>query len=132
MILTSGQHAEKDNSGQHAITPAKTVERPKSLPIHTLCIEPPVIRESPEFAVDKTSITASRDSGSNRVHQLSGPSYSPKPRGAPGGHDNSSQVSKVNKIRATFSTNGKQNQIQCLARTRFASLTLATCICFVF
>ena len=109
MILTTGEqkveHAEKDHPGQHAITPAKKAERPKSLPFHSRNVDPPVIRESPEFALgkvfgdqDKTAFIASLDSGSNNVRQLPGPSHSPKPRGASGGQDNSSQVRMIYRL----------------------------------
>lgn len=87
-------HAEKDHPQHHAPTPAKKAERPKSLPYHTLNVDPPVIRESPEFYLeqDKTAFTKSLDSGSSRAQQVSGPLRSPKPRGAGQGLDTSSQV----------------------------------------
>lgn len=64
---------------QHrTVSPAKKAERPKSLEV-----EPPVIRESPEFALDrvftehdKLHFTTSLDSGANRGHQI--PSRSPR------------------------------------------------------
>lgn len=77
---------ETDPPRHRTLNPAKKAERPKSLPYHSLTVEPQVIRESPEFALDrglaeqdKSDFTTSLDSGANRVHQM--PSRSPKLRG---------------------------------------------------
>lgn len=77
---------EVDVLQHRTVSPAKKAERPKSLPYHSLSVEPRVIRESPEFALDrvfnehdKSAFTTSLDSGASRGHQI--PSRSPKPRG---------------------------------------------------
>ena len=92
------EHPDKDRPKQHTTTPAKEAERPKSPPLHTLKIDPPVIRESPEFALDrvfteqdKAALTASLDSGSKRGPQLPA-ERSPRPRESSQDMDTSSKV----------------------------------------
>jgi len=102
--------AAKDHPQHHSITPAKKAERPKSLPFHILGVDPPVIRESPEFALervfpeqDRTDLTLSLDSGSRRAHQLPGSARSPKPRGAVQSEDSSPQAPKKPKLKKSSS-----------------------------
>ena len=89
----------KDQDERQAVTPTRRGERPKSLPFHVPNADPPVIRESPEFALDKVfpekgkaALTMSLDSGSSRFNQLPAPKRSPKPRGAIKNPDSGSQV----------------------------------------
>lgn len=69
----------KDSSQQHSTTPKK-VERPKSLTLHTLSVDPPVIRESPEFAADKVFTDHDKSVTSANKDKLPSPARSPKAR----------------------------------------------------
>ena len=100
--------AETDPSRHRTVSPAKKAERPKSLPYHSLTIEPQVIRESPEFALDrgfpgqeKNAFTTSLDSGANRAHQM--PSRSPKLWGRSQDPDTSIQNPKKVKLKKASS-----------------------------
>ena len=99
---------ETDPTQQRTVSLAMKAERPKSLPYHSLTVEPPVIRESPEFALDrgfpgqdKSAFTTSLDSGANRGHQI--PSRSPKLRGRSQGPDTSVQTPKKVKLKKASS-----------------------------
>lgn len=104
------EKAEKDHSKQRVRTPAKNAERPKSLHYQSLSVEPAVIRESPEFTLERgnADFTLSLDSGSRRAHQLPGSTRSPNPRGA----QQSTQVSncktswwrQTNSFQVTFTS----------------------------
>ena len=67
----------KDYRQRHSTTPKK-VERPKSLTLHTLSVDPPVIRESPEFAADKVFTDHDKAVTSANKDKLSRPARSPK------------------------------------------------------
>ena len=69
----------KDCPQQHSSTPKK-VERPKSLSLHTLSVDPPVIRESPEFAADKVFTDHDKAATSANKDKLPSPARSPKAR----------------------------------------------------
>ena len=69
----------KDYPQQHSTTPKK-VERPKSLSLHTLSVDPPVIRESPEFAADKVFTDHDKAATSANKDKLPSPARSPKAR----------------------------------------------------
>ena len=69
----------KDYPQQHSTTPKK-VERPKSLTLHTLSVDPPVIRESPEFAGDKVFTDHDKAATSANKDKLPSPARSPKAR----------------------------------------------------
>lgn len=99
---------ETDAARHRTVSPAKKAERPKSLPYHSLTVDPPVIRESPEFALDrgftehdKSAFTTSLDSGANRGHQI--PSRSPKLRGRSQDPDTSVQTPKKVKLKKASS-----------------------------
>ena len=100
--------AETDPPQHRTVSPAKKAERPKSLPFHSLTVEPQVIRESPEFALDrgfpgqdKSAFTASVDAGANRGHQI--PSRSPKLWGRSQGPETSVQNPKKVKLKKASS-----------------------------
>jgi len=100
--------AETDPPRHRTVSPAKKAERPKSLPYHSLTVEPQAIRESPEFALDrvfpgqdKSAFTTSLDSGANRGHQI--PSRSPKLRGRSQDPDTSVQTPKKVKLKKASS-----------------------------
>lgn len=100
--------AGTDPPRHRTVSPAKKAERPKSLPYHSLTVEPQVIRESPEFALDrgfpgqdKTSFTTSLDSGSNRGHHI--PSRSPKLWGRSQDPDTGVQTPKKVKLKKASS-----------------------------
>lgn len=99
---------EKDAPQHRAISPAKKAERPKSLPYHSLSVEPRAIRESPEFALDRgfteqdrKALTTSLDAGASRGHQI--PPRSPKPRGHSQDLDTSAQAPKKVKLKKASS-----------------------------
>lgn len=69
----------KDCRQHHSSTPKK-VERPKSLTLHTLSVDPPVIRESPEFAADKVFTDHDKATTSANKDKLPSPARSPKAR----------------------------------------------------
>lgn len=99
---------EKDAPQHRAISPAKKAERPKSLPYHSLSVEPRAIRESPEFALDRgfteqdrKALTTSLDAGASRGHQIS--PRSPKPRGHSQDLDTSTQAPKKVKLKKSSS-----------------------------
>ena len=69
----------KEHPQQHSTTPKK-VERPKSLSLHTLSVDPPVIRESPEFAADKVFTDHDKAATSANKDKLPSPARSPKAR----------------------------------------------------
>ena len=103
------ESAETADPPRHrTVSPAKKAERPKSLPYQSLTVEPQVIRESPEFALDKgfpgqekRAFTTSLDSGANRGHQI--PSRSPKLRGRSQDPDTSVQNPKKVKLKKASS-----------------------------
>ena len=99
---------ETEPPRHRTVSPAKKAERPKSLPYHSLTVEPQVIRESPEFAMDrgfpkqdKSAFTTSLDSGANRGHQI--PSRSPKLRGRSQDPDTRVQAPKKVKLKKASS-----------------------------
>lgn len=69
----------KDYPQQYSTTPKK-IERPKSLTLHTLSVDPPVIRESPEFAADKVFTDHDKAVTSANKDKLPSPTRSPKAR----------------------------------------------------
>lgn len=121
----------KDQDERQAVTPTRRGERPKSLPFHVPNADPPVIRESPEFALDKVfpekgkaALTMSLDSGSSRFNQLPAPKRSPKPRGAIKNPDSGSQASKKGKLRKSSSINSpirRKDKLHHSSHSPFAS-----------
>ena len=81
-FLIGGKKTEqpgKDHPQQHSTTPKK-VERPKSLTLHTPSVDPPVIRESPEFAADKVFTDHDKAATSANKDKLPSPARSSKAR----------------------------------------------------
>ena len=81
-VLIGGTKTEqlgKDYPQQHSTTPKK-VERPNSLTFQTLSVDPPVIRESPEFAADKVFTDHDKAATSANKDKLPSPARSPKAR----------------------------------------------------
>ena len=81
----------KDCPQHHSSTPKK-VERPKSLTLHTLSVDPPVIRESPEFAADKVFTDHDKATTSANKDKLPSPARSPKARESSKDMDTDPQV----------------------------------------
>lgn len=69
----------KDYPQQHSTTPKK-VERPKSPTLRTLSVDPPMIREGPEFAADKVFTDHDKAATSANKDKLPSPARSPKAR----------------------------------------------------